>query len=204
MTRTIGGTSNTTATLSEMLEVINSAELSADASGISVAFNFLRNFTIEGIEPFIQYHCLLADLKPKLTFGNYDMVHQEVLDKSSHLYHSPADIIASALYLDTYIPDGWRAGWSADEVIVSLAGLFADIVQNTDAIIAVNTFVPPFYSDFGITTVKDLSSHHNEVLRLNQLIREHVFSCPARLVLADWERFVRLVGANESMDYRFW
>ena len=87
---------------------------------------------------------------------------------------------------------------------VSLAGLFADIAQNTDALIAVNTFVPPFYSDFGITTVKDLSSHHNEVLRLNQLIREYVLSSPARFVLADWERFVRLVGANESMDYRFW
>ena len=204
MTLTIGGTSNKMATLSDMLELINSAELSGDASGIPVAFNFLRNFTIEGIEPFIQYHCLLGGLKAKITFGNYDVVHQEVLDRSSHLYRSPPDIIASALYLDTYIPDGWRAGWSADEVIISLAGLFADIAQNTDALIVVNTFVPPFYSDFGITTVKDLSSHHNEVLRLNQLIREYVLSSPARFVLADWERFVRLVGANESMDYRFW
>jgi len=204
MTLTIGGTSNKMATLSDMLELINSAELSGDASGIPVAFNFLRNFTIEGIEPFIQYHCLLGGLKAKITFGNYDVVHQEVLDRSSHLYRSPPDIIASALYLDTYIPDGWRAGWSADEVIISLAGFFADIAQNTDALIVVNTFVPPFYSDFGITTVKDLSSHHNEVLRLNQLIREYVLSSPARFVLADWERFVRLVGANESMDYRFW
>ena len=204
MTLNTGDTSGKTATLSDMLKVINSAESSGDSTGTPVAFNFLRNFTIEGIEPFIRYHCLFSGLKPKITFGNYDMAHQEVLDKDSHLYRSPPDIIAAALYLDTYIPDGWRAAWRADEVMIGLSGLFADIAQNTDAIIVVNTFVPPFYSDFGITTVTGSSSHHNEVLQLNQLIRGHVGSNPARFVLADWERFVRLLGANETMDYRFW
>ena len=196
-----GVTSVTDTSLSGIMDFINS---SGDSSGISVAFNFLRNFTIEGIEPYIQYQCLLSGLKPKITFGNYDMVHQEVLDRSSHLYSSSPDIIALALYLDTYLPEGWRAGWSADDVMGSLTELFVEIAQNTDAIIAVNTFVPPFYSDFGISSAKDLPSHHNEVLKLNQLLREYVFSNPARFVLMDWERFVRLLGANESMDYRFW
>jgi FkbH-like protein len=36
------------------------------------------------------------------------------------------------------------------------------------------------------------------------LIREYVLSNPARFVFIDWERFVRLLGENESMDYRFW
>lgn len=200
----VASNSRKTTNLSDILGLINSAELSGDSSGIPVAVNFLRNFTIEGIEPFVRYHCLLGGLKPKITFGNYDMVHQEVLDRSSHLYSSSPDIIVSALYLDTYLPDGWLRGWSSGEVMTGLSGLFADIAKNTDAIIAVNTFVPPFYSDFGISTAKDSFSHHNEVLQLNQLIRKHVLSSPARFVLADWERFVRLLGANESMDYRFW
>ncbi len=201
MTLVRGGISGNETGLSDMLALINSSD---DSQGIPVAFNFLRNFTTEGIEPYLHYHCLLSALKPKITFGNYDMVHQEVLDRSSHLYSSSPDIIVAALYLDTYLPDGWRASWSADDVMNSLAGLFADIAGNTDAIIVVNTFVPPFYADFGISSVKDFSSHHNEVLRLNQLIRAYVFSTPARFVLADWERFVRLLGENESMDYRFW
>ena len=201
MTLANSGSSVNETSLSGMMELINSSK---DSSGISVAFNFLRNFTIEGIEPFIQYNCLSAGLKPQITFGNYDMVHQEVLDKNSHLYSSSPEIIALALYLDTYLPDGWRAGWRAADVMNSLAGLFADIAQNTDAIIAVNTFVPPFYSDFGISSAKDLSNHHNEVLQLNKLIREYVLSNPARFVLVDWERFVRLLGESESMDYRFW
>lgn len=201
MTFARGGTSADGASLSAMMALINA---SGDSSGIPVALNFLRNFTIEGIEPFIQYHCLSCGLKPKITFGSYDTVHQDVLDKSSHLYSSSPDIIASALYLDTYLPEGWRAGWGADDVMGRLAGLFAEIAQNTDAIIAVNTFVPPFYSDFGISCASDLSSHHDEVLKLNQLLREYVLSSPARFVLVDWERFVRLLGADESMDYRFW
>ncbi len=196
-----GSTSGKETSFSGMLERIN---VSGESSGTSVVFNFLRNFTIEGIEPFIRYQCLLNDLKPEITFGQYDMVHQEVLDKNSHLYRSSPDIVVVALYLDTYLPDGWRASWRAAGVMNTLAGLFADIAQNTDAIIAVNTFVPPFYSDFGISAVRDVSSHHNEVQHLNQLIREHVLSSPARFVLIDWERFVRVLGENESMDYRFW
>ncbi len=72
-----GGTSVKEINLSGMMDLINS---SGDSSGISVAFNFLRNFTIEGIEPFIQFHCLSGGLKPKIIFGNYDTAHPEVFD----------------------------------------------------------------------------------------------------------------------------
>lgn len=189
---------------SEMLETINLAELSGDFSGTSVSFNFLRNITIEGIEPFIKYYCLSSGLNPRIIFGNYDTMQQEVLDRSSHLYSSSPDIIVVAFYLDTYLPDGWRADWSAADVMGGMAEFFADICQNSSATIAVNTFVPPFYSDFGISGAKNLPSHHDEVLKLNQLIREYVLANPARFVLVDWERLIRLLGANESMDYRFW
>jgi FkbH-like protein len=184
-----------------MMGVVNS---SADSLGIPVAFSFLRNFTIEAIEPFIQYHCLSNGFKAKTAFGNYDMVRQEVLDRNSLLYSTSPDIIVAALYLDSYLPDRSRAGWNAADIMLDLAGLYADISQNTTAIIAVNTFVPPFCSDYGISSVMDCFNHHNEILQLNQLIREYVLSNPARFVFIDWERFVRLLGENESMDYRFW
>jgi FkbH-like protein len=187
--------------LSGMMGVINSSK---EFSVVDVAFNFLRNFTIEGIEPLLRYRCLLDGLKPKIVFGGYDMVRQEILDRSSYLYRSKPDILIIALYLDTYLPDGWRAGWSAEDVMDTLIGLFSDVSQNTEAIIAVNTFIPPFYSDYGISSVKDSPGCHAEIQRLNQLIRTYVLSNPARFVLMDWERFVRIMGASESMDYRFW
>lgn len=189
-------------TLSDMLGAIN--DPAAESAGIQVSLAFLRNFTVEGIEPFIRYHCLSAGLNARVTFGNYDMVHQEILDPSSHLYRSAPDIVVAALYLDTYLPDGWRGDWDADEVMSGLAGLFTALAGNTDAVIAVNTFLPPVYSDFGVSNVQDLGRQHDEVLRLNQLVRGYVLSNPARFVLVDWERLVRLLGAAESMDYRFW
>ncbi|MEI6638640.1 MAG: HAD-IIIC family phosphatase, partial [Chlorobium sp.] len=201
MTRTEGVTSVNQKSLCGMLEFVNASTV---ASGIPVTINFLRNFTIEGIEPFLQYHCKLAGLVPQVTFGNYDMVYQEILDSQSHLYHSSPDLIVLSLYLDTYLPDGWRASWRADQVMSGLATLLGDVAKNTDCIIALNTFIPPYYSDCGISTDKDSPSHYDEVLKLNQLIRAYIMANHSRFILIDWERFVRLLGADESMDYRFW
>lgn len=190
--------------LSDILEFINVAETAGDVTGIPVHVAFLRNFTVEGVEPFLIYHCLINGLKSNITFGNYDMVRQEVLDKTSHLYTTSPDIIVAALYLETYIPDVWLSAWDSREVMNDLAGLFSDIAFNTDAIVAVNTFIPPFYSDFGITNIGEKRSLFHEIRQLNLLIREFVRSNPSRFILIDWERIVCLLGEEESMDYRFW
>lgn len=192
------------ASLSSVMEYINAAEQSADGAGIPVRFSFLRNFTVEGIEPYLKYHCLTSGLGPNIVFGNYDMVRQEILDKTSHVYATTPDIIVAALYLETYMPDRSRTGLDAGTVMADLAGLYTDLAGSTDAIIAVNTFIPPFHSDLGIASSAELPSRYLEVLRLNQLIREFVRSNPSRFVLVDWERLVRLLGEDESMDYRFW
>jgi len=190
--------------LSGIMEYINAAEQSAAVSGIPVRFSFLRNFTVEGIEPYLKYHCLTSGLGADIVFGNYDMVRQEILDKSSHLYASTPDIIVAALYLETFMPDRGLTPWDVAAVMADLAGLYADLAGNTDALIAVNTFIPPFHSDLGIASSAELPNRYLDVLRLNQLIRDFVRSNPARFVLVDWERLVRLLGEDESIDYRFW
>lgn len=192
------------ANLASIMEYISVVEQTADGTGIPVRFSFLRNFTVEGIEPYLKYHCLLSGLRPDIVFGNYDMVRQEILDKTSHVYGTNPDIIVAALYLETFVPDRGRSDWDAAVVMGDLAGLYTDLAANTAALIAVNTFIPPFHSDLGIASSGELPSHYLEVLRLNQLIREFVHSNPARFILVDWERLVRLLGEDESLDYRFW
>lgn len=192
------------ANLAGIMEYISAAEQTADGAGIPVRFSFLRNFTVEGIEPYLKYHCLLSGLRPNIVFGNYDMVRQEILDKTSHVYGTNPDIIVAALYLETYLPQRGRSDWAAAAVMDDLAGLYTDLAGSTDALIAVNTFIPPFHSDLGIASNGELPSRYLEVLRLNQLIREFVRSNPARFILVDWERLVRLLGEEESLDYRFW
>lgn len=193
-----------TISLSAALSELSAADGAQKEPGIPVRINFLRNFTVEGIEPFLKYHCLKSGLTPTVTFGNYDMMRQEVLDRGSHLYSSSPDLVVAALHLETYLPQGDTTAWSAPEVMQDLEGFFSDLAGNTDAVIAVNTFVPPFYSDYGITSTNQLPVHYHEVLRLNQLIREYVRDHASRLILVDWERLVRILGEDESMDYRFW
>ena len=35
-------------------------------------FGFLRNVTLEGIEPYLRYHMLTTGMRPDLVFGGYD------------------------------------------------------------------------------------------------------------------------------------
>ena len=188
-------------TMSEMLASIKALQ---DTVNVSIGVNFLRNFTIEGLEPHIKYHGLRAGIVPVVRFGDYDSVQQEILNRSSHLYSSAPELIVLALHLDTYLPDGWFSPWSANDVMSGLAALYDSASENTEAPILVNTFVPPAETDFGVSAARGLFSHHDQVLRLNQLVRDYVAARPARFLLSDWERYLRVLGTEESMDYRFW
>lgn len=201
---TTGRASGAPAHLSELLAAVNAAEESPHRGGIPLRINFLRNFTVEGIEPFLKYRCLSDGLAPTVVFGNYDMVRQEILDQGSHLHTTDPDIIVVALHLETLVPDCLRTEWNAREVMNELNSLYGELERSSDAIIAVNSFIPPFHPDLGITSSPELPSRYHEVLLLNQLVRDFVRSNQARFVLVDWERILRIVGEDESIDYRFW
>lgn len=190
--------------IAEIIGYINSIELSNCNTHIPIKINFLRNLTIEGIEPYLKYRSLVSGFKPNVIFGNYDMIRQEVLDSSSHLYATSPDIVVTALHLETYLADSWHSGWNSSVVMDDLTELYTDIARNSDAIIAVNTFIAPFYSNFGIANNSELPSRFHETEKLNNLVREFVRSNPSRFILMDWDRFIRQLGEAESIDYRFW
>ncbi|MCX6142677.1 MAG: HAD-IIIC family phosphatase [Ignavibacteriales bacterium] len=190
--------------LPEMQEYVHSMEMSSDSLAIPIRFNFLRNVTVEGIEPYLKYHCYASGLKPKITFGDYGTIRQEILDKTSHLYATSPDIVVVSLFLETHLPNYFQSDWRAASVINDLQELFSSIAANTNSIIAINTFVPPFFTDFGIANTALSTNRYYEVLQLNQLLRSFVQANPGRFVLIDWERLLRLLGEGESMDYRFW
>jgi FkbH-like protein len=194
----------TLASLSDIMGFINSTETDEAFATVPLQVSFLRNFTVEGIEPFLRYHCLLSGIKPNIIFGNYDVVRQEILDKSSHLYTTSPEIIVVSIHLETYLPDAWRADWDANEVMEDLAGLFSDVARDTKAVVAVNTFIPPFYTDGSITSNAQLPDRSYKIKQLNQLVRDFVHTNSSRFVLIDWERLVQMLGESESMDYRFW
>jgi FkbH-like protein len=202
--KNITNSTNKSENIAEIIDYVNSFDLSNYNTHSSLKINFLRNFTIEGIEPYLKYRSLESGFNPIVIFGNYDSIQQEVLDSSSHLHVTSPDIIVIALHIETYLADYWHSEWSASEVMADLNELFNNTAQKTNAIIAVNTFIAPFYSNLGIANNSELTSRFHETEKLNNLVRDFVRSKPSRFVLMDWERFIRQLGEAESIDYRFW
>jgi FkbH-like protein len=190
--------------LASLLSGVNHVS-SADASfKTSVNINFLRNFTVEGIEPYLKYYLFMSDIRPKITFGNYDTVRQDVLDESSHLHASSPDIAILSLILEQLDPECINNGWSAEKVKNEIPELFNLTASRTNALIAVNTFVPPFYSKSGIASSSALSDQGEQIAGLNKLIKDYVKKHSNQFFLIDWERLVRVLGEDKSIDYRYW
>lgn len=172
------------------------AELHCDHE---ITVTFLRNFTIEGVEPFLTFHCLGNRVRPVITFGGYDTMQQELIENKP-----PVDIIVLALLLEQFDPAYGESGWRAFGVIDRLRTLFQSALDHTVSLLAVNTFIPPYDSDGGGSANSELSDRINEVGSINRFIREFVLENKTRFILLDWERLAMICGEQETMDYRFW
>ncbi len=169
-----------------------------------VSVTFLRNFTIEGVEPFLTYHCLKSGIRPAISFGGFDTVLQDLIEPLPHEHGHPADIVVLALVLEQIDPACGEPGWRASGAIERLRALFQAAAAQTVSLLAVNTFIPPYDTDFGIAAGTGLSSPDSEVAALNRFIREFVLEHRTRFILLDWERMAMICGEQETVDYRFW
>lgn len=170
----------------------------------TVNISFLRNFTIESIEPYLKYHLYISEIKPEIIFGGYDTIRQEILDGNSHLYSSIPELIVLSLMLEQLDPECIHPGWRAEKIKSQMLELFDLVASKNKALIAVNTFIPPFYSESGITSSALMSGRDEEITGLNKLIKGYVKEHSNQFFLIDWERFVRILGEDKSIDYRYW
>lgn len=188
--------------LSELLDAVSKMEKEGADSAVRICF--LRNVTVEGVEPFLKFHCLVAGIRPGIIFGNYDMVLQEIMDANSPLHHNPPDMVVLSLVMEQLDPGYHSFGWRADRVISELESLFDLLADRTNALLMVNTFIPPFDGEFGVTGHDWSADTFAEITRVNRAVREYVAAHRSRFMLADWERIARLHGEDGCMDYRFW
>ena len=170
----------------------------------STKIYFLRNFTIEMIEPYLKYNLYSNGIKPEVIFGEYDVINQELLDPQSNLHKVNPEIIILAMFMDNFVPELLS---SKDELIDFLSDLdeqFELLLVNTDSLIILNTFIPSMYSEWGIASLSHVSKSEYIICKINQHIREYVSNHSDRFFLVDWERLIRILGEENSIDYRFW
>jgi FkbH-like protein len=170
----------------------------------TVKINFLRNYTVEGIEPFLKNSLYKSDIKPEIIFGNFNNIQQEILDENSHIYSANPDIIIVALCLENLLPDKSFYGWESDETFSEIKNYIDTLLKKTKALIAVTTVVPPLYSETGITNIQENKGLFYEAEKLNQNIRQYVSENPSRCFIIDVDRIASVLGHDAVMDSRFW
>ena len=190
-------------TLGELIAEVDRLEASAADFTLEASVQFLRNVTMEGIEPFLKHRLLTNDIRPKLTYGGYGSVRQDLVGSQSLVANAKPDMLVLCLMLDELDPSYGLPGWNGTRAQDELKELFAALAASGVATLAVNTFIPPFRSETGFQISRSGTSLADEVAKLNQFIRQHVRDNSPRFCLVDWERLVRLHGENASMDYRF-
>lgn len=187
--------------LSSLLKIVN--RLDADKSldlGDPLKVTFLRNLTIEGIEPYLKYHFYRSGLATEVSFGAYDNIQQEVMsaDYGQTLY----DIVILSLWLSQFEPDHEITNWSAETLSGRLMELFSLVRSHNDAIVVANTFIPPLHSEVGIGGETSGLSLYSKINQLNQKIKAYADNYSSQFFVIDWERLVMRLGESASIDTR--
>ena len=168
-----------------------SADIEYDGS---IRIHFLRNFTVEPIEPYLKFHLMREAIEPVISYGGYDTVLQEVLDPQSRLRVDSPDIVVLSLELTMLDQQHARQDWSADQAIDRLQEMFEGLRENTTALLVANTMTSSLSSLKGVAQVD----------RINQWISQYAESNKDRFVVADWDRFLRRIGRDDAIDDRYW
>lgn len=190
--------------LAEIVAAVARAEGSPEQPAVSARISILRNYTIEPVEPFLKSQLYRAGIRPDVRFGGYDTVAQDLMDAGSGLLEPAPDILVLSLMLDILEPDWNAPGWSAEGLRDRLAGLWEMAASKTDALIVLNTFLPPSYPAGGTIVSRATSCAEEQILQTNRSVREFARERPDRIFVADWERLLRVLGEQESLDRRYW
>lgn len=178
------------------------ADQTNGAQDKSVSIYFLMNFTINPIAPILQLYLQGSELRPDLLFGQYDNVMQEVLDDHSLLYSKKMDIVVCALWQDLSSPALLNKLSDTAAFIDELKTLFDRLQEKTPALILINTFLLPFWSETGIASGQ--KNRADAIRQVNQFLRNYIEQHAARCLLMDWERYAQILGEANSIDYRYW
>ena len=167
-------------------------------------FGFLRNITIESIDPYLRYRLLADGIRPSLTYSGFGSLRQDILQAHSPLRENKIDMLVTSLMLEELDPAFGLPQWTTERAQDELHDIFTDLEESDTPIIALNTFLLPFYSENGLGISHDVPDTTSEVVKLNRFVSDWVEKHSPRFCLIDWNRFVRRIGEANSRDYRYW
>jgi FkbH-like protein len=200
--------------LSLARKIDEKAEYGKAPANRKVRIALLSSFTIGGIRETLLVKCASNGISPLFFVGPYNQYNQEILNKSSELYHFNPDLVV--LLLDTRSVSGERFfqinsdvseeelhAW-ASSTVKSVLSLVAQLEQNAPkAKIIVNNLEIPTYSSLGLIEGKQKYSFRRSIEEVNFGLAEAFRSDP-RCFVFDYDNFSSKVGKNNSIDYKMY
>lgn len=188
--------------LSDLISAGDTMYAALSSTAPEYRFGFLRNITLEGIEPYLRYHMLAIGMRPALVFGGYGSLRQDLVSPDSVLVECRPNILVTAFMLEELDSSYGLPGWDASRSQEELSAIFAALMATDVPTIALNTFIVPFYSETGaLIAALDVAG---QVARLNDFVRNFVREHSPRFCLMDWDRLAHRIGETGAMDYRYW
>jgi FkbH-like protein len=190
--------------LASLIAAVDEIEKNGRVFSDQLRINILRNYTIEGVVPFLKFHSYRVELQPTIVIGDYDNVQQEILNPASHLYQGKTDIVVVTLWLPQLDPSSIQNDWDPKVTREILFSLYDELAKRLSSLIVINTFLPPLYVENAIASSKDQSDRRTKVRELNQEIYGYARAHASQFFVIDLERLLTIVGEDRGLDYRFW
>jgi FkbH-like protein len=182
---------------STCIKVVDSLNKVEDKWFTKSSIRFLRNYTLETLEPFLKLAGYRRGIKISVSFSDYDNYQQEVLDVSSLLHTNQPDMIVLSLWLDNMLIAFDKQGrLQTNAVLDHVTFLIDKIKQQISSQIAINTFLQPIHHT-------GLGQEMRELITINQRLRDFTLE-DNRLMLVDFDRLVGEVGLDNTLDLRYW
>ncbi len=163
--------------------------------------SILRNHTAENLQPYLSYHLLRAKIRPHITIGAYNNMVQEAIDPASAIYQAAPQVIVLSLTLHEYLDANARFAVNVAAIKEEFSLIIDGLLKNSTALVVTNTFLLPYYEEWGISNTG--VTYTQCVEELNAFIRSYSANHPSRVFNVDFNRMVRQLGEERSMDYRF-
>jgi FkbH-like protein len=186
--------------LGTLLEAIAAAEAETTEWRAGAYVHFLRNYTTEFTDPYLKFHLIRDDIRPTISHGGYDTVVQELLDPESPLCSEPPDVIVLSLLLEFLDSKQADAGWTADESIRRIDDMVQHVLDRTQSLLVLNTFLPAIDS----LIAGDDTAPYGELERLNERVVAWEERGGGRIHITDFGATLRASGNAHALDGRLW
>lgn len=167
-----------------------------------VSIQFIRNFTIEPVEFFLNRELNPSQISANCFFGGFSTTGEELVCLKNN--SQPFDLLVLALGLEMSDAEFGHLSWAVESACDRHLMFVETAISNSIKPVVINTVLPPLYSATGLTIVPGLVSHSERVDRLNTELRALARAHPGRAILTDWTQIARELGEKDTYDYRFW